>query len=442
MLDDDSTTGEAGAGMSSRPLTHEEIERLDLDRRFSIPHFDATEADDVFCDLIDNASDRYRREIADIYFGGVFRFEHDGVRKAYGNVMGVEASEGQIDRLFAIQRDHGIEISLTLNQVVPPPELFTDRRVLDELLDFIGSFYERGLRSCTISSVHLMASGVLHAAFPQMRWKNTVNHRVSDAQATIDLLHLGYDVVQLDRSMNRDLEGLRQVKKAVDRFRENNPDREVQTSLLVYEGCLYRCPFRLEHCSLEAMGEDFDYSGELIPLSCGTWRSTEYRNTPRAVVGSVWVSGRTFKEYADLVDVFKWTGRLTDLGANPIGEDRAPRACYVSSKTRAEHIYDSDCLTDVESELAWAESFGEILENNLEPVSAWVNASIFSTAASPDKSWERFRQWAADSILLTHEGRRLEQVLQTCRNQCWDCHMCESVFGLRPVDSLIRPIGR
>jgi hypothetical protein len=92
--------------MSSSHLTREKIDHINLDRRFSIPHFDATEAPGVFYDIIDNASAQYRREISDIYFGRVFRFEHDGLEKAYGNVMGVEASEGQIDRLFAIQREH------------------------------------------------------------------------------------------------------------------------------------------------------------------------------------------------------------------------------------------------------------------------------------------------------------------------------------------------
>jgi hypothetical protein len=430
--------------MSSSALTREKIDQINLDRRFSIPHFDATEAPGIFHDIIDNASAQYRREISDIYFGRVFRFEHDGVQKAYGNVMGVEASEDQIDRLFAIQREHGIEISLTLNQVVPPLELYTDRRVLDEFLEFIGGFYERGLRSCTISGVHLIASGILHAAFPDMKWKNTVNHRVSDAQAAIDLLHLGYDVVQLDRSLNRDLEELRRVKEAIDRSRADNPRRVVQTSLLVYEGCLYRCPFNAEHCSLEALGEEFDYSGVLGPLSCGTWRSSEYRDLPRAVVGSVWVSGRTFKEYADLVDVFKWTGRLTNLDANPGSGDVADlvrRGCYVSNQARAGHVYDSDCLARGEDELAWAESFTEVLESNLEPISAWVNASIFSYGASPDKNWEQYRRWAADSILTQEDGRRLERALKTCRNQCWDCHLCERVFGLHSVDSLVRPIG-
>ena len=105
--------------MPSSPLTREEIDTLDFDRRFSIPHFDATEAAGAFYDVIDNASAQYRREISDIYFGRVFRFEHDGARKTYGNVMGVEASDDQIDRLFAIQREHGIEISLTLNFLAP-----------------------------------------------------------------------------------------------------------------------------------------------------------------------------------------------------------------------------------------------------------------------------------------------------------------------------------
>ena len=104
-------------------------------------------------------------------------------------------------------------------------------------------------------------------------------------------------------------------------------------------------------------------------------------------------------------------------------------------------VYDSECLTRGDSKLAWAESFKEVVEANLEPVSAWVNASIYYLGASPEKNWGLFRHWEADSLLTREEGRRLERTLQTCRNQCWDCHLCERVFGLRPVDSLVRPIG-
>jgi hypothetical protein len=155
----------------------------------------------------------------------------------------------------------------------------------------------------------------------------------------------------------------------------------------------------------------------------------------------MWVSGRTFKEYADLVDVFKWTGRLTNLDANPGGRhvaECAPRACYVSTPTRAGQVYDAECLAHGDSELAWAESFAEVLENDLVPISAWVNTCIFSPRQDPKKSWDAFRRWAADSVLTTEEGRHLEKTLRTCRNQCWDCHLCERVFGLEPRDSLIR----
>ena len=83
-------------------------------------------------------------------------------------------------------------------------------------MDWLGTFYERGLRSCTICSSHMMRSGLLQQCFPEMTWKNTVNQLVDNAQKVIDHLAIGYNFIQLDRSLNRNMAELRNVRKCVD----------------------------------------------------------------------------------------------------------------------------------------------------------------------------------------------------------------------------------
>lgn len=84
--------------------------------------------------------------------------------------MGVEASDQAVDWLFRLQDDLGIQISLTMNQMNIPWEMYYSehRKVLDDFLKWLSVFYERGLRSCTIGNAHLMASGILQRTFPDM----------------------------------------------------------------------------------------------------------------------------------------------------------------------------------------------------------------------------------------------------------------------------------
>ncbi len=175
--------------------------------RYSIAHPESLRQnqDDIFYKLLKNSSKETLSEIYDIFFAKFFYYEYDGQKRRYGNCMGVEANDRQVDNLFKIQDELGIPISLTLNTLEIPHELLMDISVQNQFIDFIGSFYKRGLRSCTIASTHMMRDGNLQRRFPEMRWKNTVNHIISDAQKVVDMIHCGYDTIQLDRSLNRNI---------------------------------------------------------------------------------------------------------------------------------------------------------------------------------------------------------------------------------------------
>ena len=41
-------------------------------------------------------------------------------------------------------------------------------------------------------------------------------------------------------------------------------------------------------------------------------------------------------------------------------------------------------------------------------------------------------------IWSTDKGQRLEKILTTCKNQCWDCHECERTFGMEDIDSALQ----
>lgn len=335
----------------------------------------------------------------------------------YGNVMGVEASRAQIDNLFRIQKEFGIEISLTINQLNIPVEIFYSHndRVVGAFIDWIQAFYDRGLRSCTLANNHMMRTGLLHQRFPEMKWKSTVNQQVSTAQQALDYLSLGYDIIQLDRSLNRNMDELRRIRQAVDNYKKRYPEKYAKTCILVWEDCLPSCPFKREHDDLQIHHESVNYwDSPLGHLSCKRWRN-EYRRSiiPRCGTDCFWSSTDTFNEYAELVDIFKFSGRLNSKPPDSASE----------------------------SQFAWlflenaADSFSEIVENRLEPLHPWL---IGTTNLHRLKTnVEDIRRSLKGNFWVSEEGKKLEQRLKNCKSQCYACHLCERSFGLPDMDSII-----
>ena len=83
----------------------------------------------------------------------------------------------------------------------------------------------------------------------------------------------------------------------------------------------------------------------------------------------------------------------------------------------------------------YADDFQEIVDNNLGPIHSWVPGWIDTRYTKDDwrKTWKGYT-----GIWSTDKGQRLEKILRTCRNQCWDCHECERTFGFRDVDSALQ----
>ena len=342
---------------------------MDFNKRFSIAHYDRFHGEfaHVYYETLKNADPAYLANLHDVYFGKYFYYEYNGVQKRAGNPMGVEASDEQIDYLFKIQSELGVEISLTFNTVEVPHELAFDSSVRDQFVEWIGGYYDRGLRSCTMSSEHILRMGILQARCPDMRWKSTVNQIVSDAQQFIDYAYLGYNTILLDRSLSRNIRELKRIKRAQDYLNGLNPKKKLLTSLLIAEACIYHCPFKKEH---DAVGEVIgsEYFKEIADLSCNGWRQhAGFADLPRSGINLVANDTATFEEFASLVDVFKYSGRLTSPAF------KADDAQYI----KAVWYYDDKSTKFKQSisfvgKTIYANDFNEIAANNLAPLHSWI----------------------------------------------------------------------
>jgi hypothetical protein len=404
---------------------------MNFNNRFSIGHYDRFHGEyaSTFYTIMKNADPKFLANIHDIYFGKYFYYEYNGQQKRCGNPMGVEASEEQIDYLFRLQEETGVEISLTFNTVEVPHEVAFDPAITEQFVEWIGGYYDRGLRSCTMSSEHILRTGWLQQRCPDMRWKSTVNQIVSDAQQFIDYAYLGYNSINLDRSLNRNLRELKRIKRAQDHLNAMNPAKPLKTILLVAEACIYNCPFKKEH---DSVGEviSTDYFRGPADLSCNGWRyHQQFAELPRSGVNIVAAQSETYTDFGDLVDVFKYSGRLTSAMFKAEDTQYMKAVWYYNDDSKFKQSI------SVAGQTIYANDFQEIVDNNLGPIHNWIPGWIDTRYTKDDwrTTWRGYNGiWSTDS------GKRLEKILRTCRNQCWDCHECERTFGFQDVDSALQ----
>lgn len=414
--------------------------------KFSVghPEADMERYPYVMYELFKNTPKETLADLEDIYFGKFFYYSYNGTQKRYGNCMGVEATDEAVDYLFKIQEEFGVTISLTMNALEIPDEMQMDQQVIDLFVEWIGHYYNRGLRSITLANTHLVRSGILQKKFPDLRIKNTVNHLVSDAQQVVDYAYLGYNTILLDRSLNRNFQELKKIKKAVDRLNEKKQDGSMplRTSLLVSESCLYRCPFKKEHDDIGTF-IGVDYFNHMANLTCNGWRNPQFANLPRNGVDLYATYTKTFEELAELVDIFKFSGRLGiwNLG---LGMIRDQKARFIWLFNGADKIAKNKFATNEldESTILFAKKWQDILDHNAAPVHQWIPSYGYGDVEQFYVNDERYNHlyetYMKDDPWFSPEGRDLEKILQGCKSQCWDCHKCEDVYGVPHVDSALQ----
>lgn len=378
-----------------------------FDKKFSLPHWDECKDDDIYYNLIKNSTPEYKKEIRDIYFGGNYHYEYKGLKKTYGEIMGVASNSQKVNNLFKIQDEFGIPISLTLNTMTMGKEIASDEEVVSGLINYLKEFYNRGLRITTISATHLMRTGILQNEFPEMHWKNTVNHLVRNTQEVYDYAALGYNTILLDRSLNRDLDTLKEI-------RVESKKLGVETSLLASEGCMPSCPFKKEHDDWQS---DLQQSPmnywETFATTCATWH-LKTGKLPRSGTDISLATKELVDVFMNNVDVLKFSGRI---GAGGI-IDPEGRMCW----------------SGVGPQFEYADSFQEIYDKNLAP---FINTRFAPQGWTNSKIEMQLDTEKLKSIWLTKKGKGLSKILSTCKNRCWDCHACENVFQVDQFNSVL-----
>ncbi len=182
---------------------------------------------------------KYAERIHDLYFTShIPPFETD----AHNIFLDHNANDRHLQQALALQAETGITVSALYNNIYVP-------NTLENLKLFINNFrplYEQGIRSATIPHTLWLKMGLLQKEFPELKLKNTVLRRVRDAQEFWHQAEAGFDYVNIDRLVARDLKTLREIHKAQQKFYRNT-GKYVYTSLLLREKCQGSCALITEH---------------------------------------------------------------------------------------------------------------------------------------------------------------------------------------------------
>lgn len=397
--------------------------------QFSLGYPQFTKDPSYYYKLLKNSSQEYRDEISDIYISIPFTCGEI----SYGDCMSASSTKEHTEYLLKINNELGINISLTFNEIPADPRIINTPEIFDAFVKHIKMFYDKGVRMCTISDTHMMVTGRLQKEFPEMHWKNTVNHLVDNAQSVLDYYNLGYDTILLDRSLNRNLNELKKIKKLQTRY--NNA---FKTSLLVTESCLPSCPFKTEHDSFGSRFGQNLYWSSLGNLSCTKWRSGEWSQLPRVGTDLIYNDESDFNDFADLVDVFKYTGRVGNLEEVEGNIDDYKFVWGVTTTSSSLFVYcGNNYENHNEDNFMSADCHGDILKQQLTPLNNWTSAKIVKKNFDSKTTWKNKERVFSENIWNTKKGHSLIKVLKTCENQCWDCHACEKVFNTQPIDSIV-----
>lgn len=268
--------------------------------KFSIPLWPGlsqAELEQVIPILVD-----CRNSIHDIYATSrIAPFNSD----AMGGVFISGEERTALSNALVVTKEVGVPLSATFNNVHVSPSF-------DNYSLFIKNFthlYEAGIKTTTIPHTSWLSFG-LKDTFPGLVVKNTILNKVYSASEVFKLFEAGFDYINLDRTLMRDEDGLREIYEA-KRVAEKLFRRPLFVSLLYNEKCIAHCPMQQEHFTYnmyraEGVAPFFNSpSGKVASCTVSDPDSAEYLLKSAAIPSYYSLLDNLSKH----VDVFKLHGR-------------------------------------------------------------------------------------------------------------------------------------
>lgn len=309
---------------------------------------------------------------------------------AHGVYMDSELSKRHMDDALFLQEMTGVEMSALFNNIHVPPTLEN----LELLVEGLKPLYERGLRSITQPHTIWMAYGILQREFPEMFIKNTVIRRTRSALDFWTFARSGFDYVNLDRLLARDIPELQQIKKAQEKFHKTQGKYVYTSMLLGTESCMGVCAFWEEDFQHATLHPDIR-DPEKNPFAVNSISNMSCRTAPRFYPSRIGISpyAEDLAELCSYFDVIKIGGRRVE-------------------------------------------------RKNVEDIFGHIEEFIPVARGEKDKFSNRFHPMLGPLFDAFEKNRKpllgeWRKKIRTCRFNCWDCDLCYHMAVKAMEDDII-----
>ena len=231
------------------------------------------------------------------------------------NARELQANESldQYRSFLAEIREYGIRPVAAINGAFTGPETYVSTS-LDSIASVLS---ELRIDKVTIRNSYL--TKLLSATIPGLELEASINCGYDSlAKLEVAINEFPYKSIVIDRGFNRDLKGLSRVSELLQ-------SRNISRKILVNEGCVANCPYKLDHdllisiCSyanpdfqkyidsfLEKHSEYRFLCGNMtMHLACGKI----YKEEPWRLLDSPFIRPEDLDRYVPYADIFKIAGR-------------------------------------------------------------------------------------------------------------------------------------
>jgi hypothetical protein len=112
-------------------------------------------------------------------------------------------------QMLDIQKMTGIKVSLVFNNIYTSNDL----PIMNQFIMNFKSYYEMGIRSITLPHILWMVHRTIKDNFPDLFIKSTVLRRVRTAQEFWNYANVGFNCVNIDRLLFRNLNELKKLRR-------------------------------------------------------------------------------------------------------------------------------------------------------------------------------------------------------------------------------------